>query len=154
MVFLFGLIIGLGAGWVSFSIYPDLNQKEAVEAGSDSITVPPHEFALDVGEDGLPSAADVNRFTDTFILPGDDGQVMVSVIGLSQTAVAVILTEIIAKDGRDGNHRRIVVMDMQSFEPAFIWLQNGKRCWIQPETTWGGVHRHTGLGASMSISDD
>lgn len=79
---------------------------------------------------------------------------MVSVIGLSATSVAVELIELETKDGRDTVHRRMVIRDMHSFEPVFKWLQNGKKCWIEPETSWGGVHRHTGLGATMKVTDE
>lgn len=143
------------AGVVGLLIFQQITDaKDQVEAGSKELTVTPHEFALAVDENGLPLASDVNRFHRAFYLPEKAGQVLVTVVGVSSASVAVMLTEMIAKEGRDASHRRVVIRDTQSFEPVFIWLQNGKKCWIEPETSWGGVHRHTGLGASMKITDE
>lgn len=132
--------------------------SDGVEAGGSPLSVPAHEFALEVDSDGLPKSSDVNRFHQAIYLPDFEGvkqgQVHVAVLGLSAAAVAIELTEIVPKEGRDSSHRRVVIRGMHSFEPVFIWLQNGLRCWIEPETSWGGVHRHTGLGVSMKLDKE
>ena len=128
--------------------------RNSIEASSKGTKVAAHEFALAVDDKGLPTSSDVNRFHLPIYLPNQEGQVHVTVVGLSSTAVGVELVEIVAKEGRDSSHRRMLIRDMHSFEPVFIWLQSGKKCWIEPETSWGGVHRHTGLGVSMKLTDE
>ncbi len=148
-------MVGIALGVGGLMLYQQLfDAGDGVEAGSDSTRVAAHEFALAVDDEGLPTSSDVNRFHRSIYLPEKGGQVHVKVIGLSATAVGVELMVVVSNEERNSTQRRLQIRAMQSFEPVFTWLPSGKKCWIEPETSWGGVHRHTGLGVSMKITDE
>jgi hypothetical protein len=121
-----------------------LHSLQAPAAAGPEKVLAGHEILRPLGE--------VDRYHTMFFLPKEHRRFEVNVLAGIEGEIMVVVIELQPQDNLMKTYRRkIFQRKASSWDPAFYWIDPSRTVVVTPESSWGGIHRDTGLGLKVEV---